>query len=248
MRSFAWIIMAGFALLGVLSPTAFGDVIVDRFSNHALWATTGPQHVVAHGLNFSTVGNAPAAFRGNGQRLETIGYGFSHSLNGEINQGDPGLIRWRFALYTGTDDFIADPYALNRPAGMFMDFLQPSNPDWRTVVGNQGFREIRFVNFNVSALNLTLTPDHLYLATVMPHAYDYPGGNNFNATLALSNPGGIGTELDWYQSDLAGPGTLQALGASRPYGSWLITTSVVPSPASSVVLLFGVATLRRRTR
>jgi hypothetical protein len=222
------------------ASSAQADVIVDRISNPALWTDAGP--LAQQNVQALTRANGAASFIGNGQQLESISMLFGNGINGTFNVADVSLFDFRFMLFSSVDDFVSDPYGLNRPAGWSQLFTTPSNSDWLTVVGTTNTRELRRADFDLTALNINVTAGQNYLAAVTVIA-NQGGGGGF---IGFARPGGIGTELDWYASNTLGPATLDSLNAPQDYLAYRITT-VVPSPgAASLIVLGGIFAARRR--
>ncbi|WKZ56794.1 MAG: hypothetical protein QY326_08675 [Bdellovibrionota bacterium] len=240
----SFVVLALVAIMSGGLNKASADIIRDS-TGIEYWEGLGEP--IFHHYGTSNKGNTPVYFEGNGQRLSTIGLVWGHAgSGGQPNQGDIESLNWRFMLFNGTSDFISDPHGESRPQGLYHLFDEPTNSSWRDIIGTTGGYNMRYAEFNVEALNLTLTQGTAFLASIQPAAE--LGGGIGGTLLAFAN-GGMGSQYDWYKSNWMGPNTLNALGAPYDYGAWKVTT--VPAPGPGICMALGAFCLsrdRRRSR
>ncbi|WKZ56797.1 MAG: hypothetical protein QY326_08690 [Bdellovibrionota bacterium] len=236
------VVVSLFALLLVSVFTvnkAAADVIRDSTQLENWENLTIP---LGHTYTAISKANAPVYLIGNGQKLSRIGLVWGHvGSGGQPNQGDIDTLEWRFMLFNGTSDFASDPHGENRPQGLFHLFEDPSNSNWRDILGTTGGYNMRYAEFDVEFLNLTLTQGANYLASVQPQVVS---GGGVGFTLIGFANGGMGMQHDWFKSNVMGPDTLHNLGAPYDYAAWKVTT--IPAPGTGLCMALGALACRVR--
>lgn len=236
------VVVALFALvIGLSSNRALADIIRDSTQLENWEELTIP---LGHYYGAVNKANAPVYFVGNGQKLSRIGLVWGHiGSGGQPNQGDIDTLEWRFMLFNGTSDFAADPHGENRPQGLSYLFEDPTNSNWRDILGTTGGYNMRYAEFDVEFLNLTMTQGTTFLASVQPR----PAlGGGIGACLIGFANGGMGSEHDWFKSNVMGPDTLHNLGAPYDYAAWKVAT--VPGPGTGLCMALGALACTTRDR
>lgn len=238
-RAFLAVFLSVVTGIGVLSPSAFGDLVV---ANHLDGMVDNlPLTHTFDGL-FKDAVIAP--FEGNGQKVSTFSMLFT-DFDGNGNAGNGGNIpSFEFDVFFGSMASL-NSGSFNSSLHQFGD---PTNPDYLNIVTTmntaRGIFDIRYAEFDLGFLDLLTDPGEMYFVAVIP-----TGGIPLQGSLAMPfSTGGTGPGSYYYSSSIPfGPAPLGDL-APWGYATYKVTTTSIPGPGSAVVFGLGCSCMFRRRR